>query len=295
MLSALTAAVSGVSPWKWHAHLDVWALMLTIGGVYLFAVRNIGPRLVKPGQPVVTRRQVVHFSLGLVALWAHADWPIHDIAEQYLFSAHMFQHIGFTLVAAPLLLLGTPEWMMNWLLGRGTRRAIFSRLARPLAAGLFFNAVVVFTHWPVIVNASVTSEWSHFALHSLAVSSALLMWFPIINRIRDLPTMSPPGRMLYLFLQSVIPTVPAAFLTFGDGVIYRFYADVPRITSMSAVEDQQFAGALMKIYAGLLLWGVIVVMFFRWYAEDSRDKTADVLTWDDVERELARTAPPPSG
>ncbi|MEO7836916.1 MAG: cytochrome c oxidase assembly protein, partial [Acidimicrobiales bacterium] len=88
---------------------------------------------------------------------------------------------------------------------------------------------------------------------------------------------------------SVIPTIPASFLTFGDGVLYRFYADVPRPFSISALEDQQLAGAMMKVYAGALLWGIIVTMFFRWYSREELGRSPDVLTWEDVDAELRRT------
>ncbi|MGH9165414.1 MAG: cytochrome c oxidase assembly protein [Acidimicrobiales bacterium] len=268
-------------------------MVLLVAGGYYWAVRYVGPRRVPAGTPPVTRRQVTLFGLGLLALWLHSDWPIHDLSEKYLFSVHMFQHIGFTLVAAPLLLLGTPAWLVDWLLGRGRRRAVFARLARPLAAGLIFNAGVVLSHWPVVVDTALRHEPVHFLVHTVIFTTAVLMWFPVINRTPGLPVMSPPSRMLYIFFQSIIPTIPAAFLTFGDGVLYRFYAGVPRPFAISAIEDQQLAGALMKVYAGLLLWSVIVVMFFRWYAEDSRDKAADILTWDDVSRELARTPAAP--
>ena len=111
------------------------------------------------------------------------------------------------------------------------------------------------------------------------------MWFPVLNRLPGLPQMGYPGRMLYLFLQSVVPTVPASFLTFATGVIYKVYEEAPRAFSMTAVEDQQLAGAIMKVYGGLVLWMVILVMFFRYYAE-SQHKTAPeetVLTWDEVQ------------
>jgi hypothetical protein len=62
------------------------------------------------------------------------------------------------------------------------------------------------------------------------------------------------------------------------------------VYDLSAIDDQQLAGALMKVYAGSLLWLVVGVIFFRWYARDQRGE----LRWDDVERELARTAPAPS-
>ena len=284
-------AHAGVSGWEWHAHADVWALVAAIGVSYWLVLTRVGPSQVAPGQPVATRRQVTLFCLGLAALWVHADWPVHDIGEHYLFSVHMFQHIGFTLIAAPLLLLGLPGWLVRWVTRGRVVRFLITRMARPLPAAVTFNVVTVLTHWPVIVEASVRNHPLHFVVHAVIFTSAVLMWFPVLNQLPEFPRLSPGARMVYVFLQSVIPTIPASFLTFGEGLLYPFYGEVPRPFAMSAIEDQRLAGAMMKIYAGLLLWSVIVVIFFRWYARDQREASDGVLTWDDVERELARTEP----
>jgi putative membrane protein len=131
-------------------------------------------------------------------------------------------------------------------------------------------------------------------VHAVIFTSAALMWFPVLNQLPEFPRLSPGARMVYVFLQSVIPTIPASFLTFGEGLLYPFYGEVPRPFAMTALEDQRLAGAMMKIYAGLLLWSVIVVIFFRWYARDQKEAGDGVLTWADVERELARTEPAPA-
>jgi len=269
------------SVWAFQAHPDVWLLVGGLGFAYWWAVRR--------GEGA-SRPQLLLFGLGLLALWVHSDWPIHDIAEERLLSVHMIQHTGFQLIAAPLLLVGTPAWLLRRLVAPVL--GVLRVLTRPLVAALLFNALVVVTHWPVMVNASLESEPLHFAVHTLLFGSALVMWFPVLNlgRVPDLPQLSEAGRMLYLFLQSVLPTVPASFFTFAEKAIFRFYAEAPRAFGMSAVEDQQLAGGLMKVYAGSILWGVIVVMFFRWYARDRRE--ADVLRWEDVQHELDRNPAP---
>lgn len=287
----MTLAHVGASGWEWHPHPDVWLLVVLLVAGYWFAVTRIGPSQVRRGEPVVTRRQVTLYGAGVLALWIHADWPVHDIGEHFLFSVHMAQHIGFTLIAAPLIFLGLPPWLVRWMARPRGLRFVFTKLTRPLPAAVVFNTAIVFTHWPTVVNAALRNHPLHFALHVLIFSSALLMWFPVLNRVPELPRMSQGMRLVYVFLQSVIPTIPASFLTFGSGVLYKFYAGVPRPFPISALDDQQVAGALMKLYAGLLLWGVIAVAFFRWYAKDQRNEIDDVLTWDDVERELARTEP----
>lgn len=294
MTDALVAAA--VDPWAWHAHPDVWALIGTLVLSWWVAIRTLGPRWAVPGEPHVTGRNARWFAAGVLVLWAFADWPVHELSERYLLSVHMVQHTAFTLVAPPLLLLGTPSWLLRGLL---TRRplvhAVARRATRPLIAGVVFNAVVAGSHAPALVDASLRSEAVHFAVHTVLVTAALAMWFPVVNLLPELPQLSHPGRMVYLFLQSIVPTVPASFLTFAEGPIYRFYAEVPRIWGVSVVEDQQIAGAVMKVGAGSLLWGLIVVLFFRWYASDvATRRRPGELTMDDVEREFVRTSPPPS-
>jgi putative membrane protein len=286
--------IAAASPWAWHAHPSVWVVIGLVSGGYAAALRVLGARAGERAP----RRQVATFYAGVLLMWVAADYPVHDLAERYLFSVHMVQHILLTLVVPPLLLAGTPAFLMRWLLPPGPRTTFVRKAARPLLAATVYNAVFVFTHWPPVVDAALHSEALHFGAHCLIFFTALLMWFPVMNRLPEYPMMSPPARMIYLFLQSVIPTVPASFLTFADGVIYKFYATVPHPFHMSAVADQQLAGALMKVLGGTILWGVIVVMFFRWYADEHRTNVPprmsiddEVLTWDDVARELERTPP----
>lgn len=288
----LAHASASESAWAFHAHPDVWLVVGVVGAAYWWAVRRT-----PAGEAPVTRRQAVLFSLGLLALWVHGDWPVHDLAEDHLLFVHMLQHAGFQLIAAPLLLLGLPGWLFRRLFDG---RRVLRFLVRPLVAGLLFNLVVVLSHWPAVVNTVLEVHPLHLGVHVVLFAAAVLMWLPVLNldRAPSLPQLRDPARMVYLFLQSVLPTVPASFLTFAERPIYRYYADAPRVLGLSAVDDQQLAGALMKIYAGSILWGVIVVMFFRWYARDQRASAAarrsDVLTWEDVEREFERSPAPSS-
>jgi putative membrane protein len=286
----LLAHASG-KPWEWHSHPDVWALIALVAIGYIYALTRLGPRLLGPGQKVVTRRQVATITTGIILLWVASDYPIHDIAEEYLMSVHMVQHLLLTLAVPGILLAGTPDWLLRWLLVRPRAvHALVSRLGKPLIAGLIFNIVTAVTHWPAMVNMSLEHHALHFVVHTVMFTTAALMWLPVLSRLPELPTMSDPAKMVYLFLQSVLPTIPASFLTFAQVPLYRYYAHAPRIWGMSAVEDQQLAGAIMKVIGGAVLWAVIATMFFRWYAREERSKSGE-LTWDDVERELQRTGP----
>ena len=255
----------------WHAHADVWLVLGSIVVAYLVAV---GRRAAETGEAVERRRRRL-FLTGMALLWFASDWPVHDLAERSLYSIHMVQHMLYTLVAAPLLITGMPVWMWRRLLRPAPIRAVFRFFTKPLLGLLVFNGVLLFIHWPSVVHASVTSELTHFGLHVLVVSSAIAMWWPVVSPLPEMPPLSPPGQMLYLFFQSLAPTIPASFLTFGHTVLYPVYATFPRIWGVSALDDQMMAGLLMKLGGGAVLWTVIAVVFFRWsHREQQADRDA---------------------
>jgi putative membrane protein len=255
----------------WHVHPDVWLLVAALAAGYAIAVTRIGPRFVAPGQPVVSRLQVVSWSLGVFTVWLAADWPIHDIAEGSMYSAHMVQHLLLSMVAAPLLLIGTPGWLARWILHppSATFRLV-RRLSRFLPALIVFNVVLVLTHWPALVNESLASHPFHFFVHALLFVSSLIVWMPVLSPLPEIPRLALPMRAVFLFLQSIVPTVPASFLTFGAHPLYRAYEKLPKLWGLSPLEDQQIAGLIMKIGAGLLLWMLIAVIFFRWAADEDK-------------------------
>jgi putative membrane protein len=269
----------------WQAHPDVWLLVAIVGVGYALALSKLGPRLAPAGTPVATRFQIASFSAGVVALWIASDWPIHDIAERYLFSVHMVQHVTYSMVAAPLLLIGTPTWLARWLLSPRWLLATVRYLARLIPATIVFNVVVVITHTPVVVNAALEHALLHFAIHTLIFVSSIIVWLPLLSPLPEVPRLAPLVRMLFLFLQSIIPTVPASFLTFGARPLYSFYDRVPRLFGVSALSDMQIAGLIMKIGVGLTLWVIIAIIFFRWYSvEETPGPSRRVAR--DLERDL---------
>jgi putative membrane protein len=228
----------------------------------------------------------------VAVLWLASDWPIHDLAEGYLYSVHMVQHLLFTLVGAALLLLGTPDWLARKVLSPRWLLATVRFMSRPVPALLQFNLVLVLSHWPAVVEGTLRYHSLHFVAHAVLLVSALLMWMPVLSPLPEVPRVAPPMQMLYLFLQTIIPTVPASFLTFGSRPLYRIYETFPRLWGIQAFADQQVAGLIMKLGGGLFIWTVIAVIFFRWYAREEAKPTG-VLLWEDVEKELRTLEPGP--
>lgn len=268
-----------------HIHLDVLAVTGALEVGYLLALRRLGPRHVRPGEVAATRRQVVLFSLGVASLFVAAEWPVHDLAENYLFSMHMVQHTLMSLVAPPLLLLGVPSWLLRRLLSPRSIRAVVAQLTRPLIALIAFNLVIAVTHWAQVVDFVLENHGFHPVAHLALISTATFMWWPVISPLPEMPTLSYPARMLYLFLQSLLPTIPASFLTFGSTPLYEFYAAAPRIWGISALTDQLVAGLIMKIVGGAILWAAIAAIFFRWWRMEERTGWDD-MQWGGVEREI---------
>jgi putative membrane protein len=283
----MTPVLAAVPFPGWEPHPDVWLLVGLLAASYTIAAVRVGPRFAVPGQPAVSRFQAICFGLGVLALWVAADWPIHDVAEQSLYTAHMIQHLVFSMVAAPLLLLGTPAWMMRAILRPHWALRSAQFLSRFLPALIIFNLVIVITHWPAFVDLSLRSGVVHFLAHAMILLASLVIWMPVVSPLPEVPRLTPTVRMIFLFLQSVVPTVPASFLTFGARPLYHYYEGVPQLFGLTALEDQRMAGLVMKIGAGLLLWMLIAVTFFRWAAEEDR-RSVQTRKWQDLDRELNR-------
>jgi putative membrane protein len=260
------------------------SVVVVLGAVAVGYLRAAARHERATGEALEPRRRAL-FLGGVTALFAGASWPIHDLAERYLYSVHMVQHMLFIFLGAPLLLAGMPPWMWRALLRPAWIRAAWSFLTRPVVALIVANGVLLFTHWPEIVTLSVHSELAHFSLHALLLGSAVVMWWPVLSPLPELPPMSPPGQMLYLFFQSLAPTIPASFLTFGTQPLYPVYAAFPRIWGIDALSDQLVAGLVMKLVGGAILWVVIGVVFFRW-ARQEQTEGWDALQYRNVEGEV---------
>ena len=307
MLAALIAQASEPDPWRFRWHPEVWVLVAFLTGAYVYMVKVIGPKAVPAGTSPVSRANVVAFVAAMGMLWVASDYPVHDIGEEYLYSVHMLQHMMLSYFLPPLALLATPTWLMRVLIGDGGLYRAVRWLCKPVVAGVAFNVIAMVTHIPLLVNESVENGPLHYSLHFLVVMFSLLMWMPVVGPIPEFH-IGPLAKCIYLFLQSVVPTVPAAWLTFAEGSVYDVYDTTPRLW-LDVTADQQLAGAIMKTGGGIFLWTIVVYIFFKRFASGfgtsqdyrraGRMPASEItghddvpLTTADVEREFASTTPP---
>jgi len=281
-------------PWRFQVHIEVWLLVAFLVASYVYMVRVLGPRAVGPGGVVVTWRQKLAFVAGIAVLWFASDWPVHDIAEEYLYSVHMFQHMALTYFMPPLVVLATPEWFARTLVGDGGFYRFMKFMAHPVRAAFLFNVAVMVSHVPGVVNASVSNGPLHYGIHVFLVSSAILMWLPVCGPFKEFH-IGYMGQMIYLFMNSVVATVPAGWLTFAEGVVYKHYNIPWRVWGISVTDDQQIAGAIMKI-GGAFLWAIIIVLFVNKFVKTFRTENEGAyvrkpLTMADVEKAFEESEP----
>jgi putative membrane protein len=187
----------------------------------------------------------------------------------------MVQHLLITMIAPPLLFLGTPRWLFRPLLRLPLALPIGRALTHPVVTFLAFNATFVLWHAPAFYDAALRSEPVHILEHVTMFVTAALTWWPIFSPLDELPPLAPPLQCLYLFFESIPPTILGALITFSGGVLYPTYARAPRVWGLTAEIDQQLGGLIMWIPGALIYLGVLTVVFFRWFNRDEYEGSQD--------------------
>jgi len=213
----------------------------------------------------------VSFGIGLTLLWLALDWPAGALGAGYLLSIHTTQYVVITLIAMPLLLVGIPP--------EHRPRGRLSRfLAGPAPGLLGYTAVMAVTHVPSVSDALMATQVGSLAVDLAWMAGAVALWWPVLAP-EGVVRISPPLRVGYLFLATIPPTIPAAFMVFSDYPLYATYELAPRVHGIGAGSDQQTAGLVMKAGADPLLWVAMAIVFFRWQrAEEASERRARSLS-----------------
>lgn len=258
------SAQSGYWSWAWQPYPGVWLL---VGGLALtcwLARRGVGREGRGGGEPI-------SFALGLLLLWIALDWPLGALGASYLATAHMVQYTLVSMAAAPLMLRGLPDGALRRALEAGTPGRILETATRPAVAFALFNVVLVGTHWPVVLDTLMATQLGSFLLDALWLASGVLFWWPIVSPVPERPGFREVWKLAYLFLNTIPGTVVGLMLVYAEYPAYATYELAPPVFGVSALADQQVAGLVMKFGAGLVLWSVMGVIFFRWYLRESEE------------------------
>jgi len=261
--------------WSWRAYPGVWLLVGMLLGWYFWAVRHLDRRNVDQGAAQERpRTAVTWFLTGILCVWAALDWPIGALGAGYLVSVHTVSYILLALVAPPCLILGVPHSVQLAAL-RSRFGPVLRLAARPWFSLALFNVVLFITHVPQVVDTLLGSQIGAFLVDLAWLTAGVALWWPVMAP-EELVSLRRPMKMAYLFASTLPPIIPSAFLTFAEYPLYATYELAPRVFPiLTAQQDQQVAGLLMKLVGDLPVWFAFGVIFFRW----ARDST---------------TTPPPS-
>ena len=234
---------------------------------------GIGPWRMKYrwGKPA-PMAQPIMFTSGVIVILLSLNGPLHELADNYLFSAHMVQHLLLTLVMPPLLLAGCPAWLLRALIRRTTGLGVARVLTNPLIAFGIYNVVFAGWHVPMFYNWALEDHNVHILEHLMFMVSAVIMWWPVVDPVPELVRLETPVRLLYLFALSIPMSIVSALITLSESVLYTWYQAAPRVTGLDALNDQQLGGLIMWVPGALVFWVAISVIFFRWAGRENREE-----------------------
>jgi len=169
-------------------------------------------------------------ALGAAALWAVVASPLAHL-DHHLLTAHMLQHLVLMLVAAPLILLGTPYIMARW-------------RPHPAFCWLAGSLTVIFWHIPAAFELALRSHYWHDLEQATFFIAGILFWWPVVQPAATATRWSVP---LYLFFATLPCDALSAFLAFCGHVVYQPYLHGGGHFRLSPLEDQALAGALMWV------------------------------------------------
>lgn len=209
-------------------------------------------------------RRTLSFLAGLAVIEVALQSGL-DTYDTYLLSAHMLQHLMLIELGPALLLYGRPVHLALRTLPAGRRRGLGRALVRarrflsPAVCVMLYALIVLGTHVPVVFDAALTHRGLHDLQHGVYVLAGLLIWWPLLGDPRPTQRMGVIGRLIYVTVAMLPMTVIGAYLDRDQSLFYPAYAAPARALGISALTDQQQAGAIMWV-AGTALMGVVGVM-----------------------------------
>jgi putative membrane protein len=245
------------------------SLLVAAGLLWLVTARRVraarGPAAVSWGRNAL-------FLAGLGAVAVALASPLDTGAATH-FSVHMVQHLLLALVAAPLLVLARPLTLALQASTPVTRRRLvlllhrrpLALLSSPLVAWCGFALVMWGTHFSPLYEAALTNPGVHALEHLAYLGSAMLFWTSVAAVDPSPARLSPPARMLYVFVAMPPMTFLGLAIYSARHVLYPIYGLGP-----AALADQRLAGALMGGSGVLVVVPAASAVLLDWWAREER-------------------------
>lgn len=277
----------------WSPYLFVFLLLVIAG--YLYLIRKYQK------DHVTETKQIVYFILSIAIIYIAQGSPI-DLIGHIIFSAHMTEMGLLYLVAPIFFVIGIPNWLWNKILKPKFINAFFTFFTKPLIALIIFNGVFSMYHYPLIFDFVKTDNVYHFLFTNVLFIMSIFMWFPVMNKLEDRQTLSDIQKIGYMFANGILLTPACALIIFSGQPFYATYND-PELWSkamelcvspdilktlnisgpevlnfMTAREDQQVGGVIMKIIQEIVYGWVIGYNFFKWAKREQNGNKIDPIS-----------------
>lgn len=275
----------------WNLSPSLVLGLAALAGGYLYVLGPWGRRRGWTGK--IDRTRAACFFAGVAVLALALMSPLDALGDDYLFSAHMVQHMLIAIVAPPLLLLGMPEGLFEPLRRWPRLLQALRWLGNPIVAFGLFNANLWLWHVPSLYDATLANENVHVFEHLTFIVTGVLFWLPIVGPARLVPRLARGADVLYLFLACQPMVALGALLTFAATPFYAPYVAAPRLWGTTPLGDQQLGGLIMWMPTNIPYLIGLSVLFFRWVGERDQAERA-AFEQDDAPYELFPTAPRPA-
>jgi len=214
------------------------------------------------------------FLLGDLVMLLALISPLDVLADDYLFSAHMLQHMLLVLAVPPLLILGLPRALAASVVRVPALATIERALRSPAVAWTLGMAALWIWHLPRLYDATLASEALHIFEHLVFLVTATIFWWPILAPIEE-SRMNHGAAFAYLGAAMLTTTILGILITFAPVGVYTAYlhpddslgilTGLRDSWGLTTEADQQLGGLLMWVPGGLVYLGAIMAVLARWY------------------------------
>ncbi|MDF0725320.1 cytochrome c oxidase assembly factor CtaG [Cytobacillus sp. S13-E01] len=271
----------------WSPYFFFFVSVIT--AVYFLLIGPFRNRF-KNSEPA-TLKQKLLFLISMILLYLFKGGPL-DLLGHLMFSAHMTQMAVVYLVIPPLLILGTPAWLLRLVVNQPIIRPLMKFFTKPLIAIFVFNGLFSLYHMPLIFDVVKTDMFLHALTTIVIFLAAFIMWWPLVNPLEEWQTLSGIKKIGYIFANGILLTPACALIIFAETPLYATYTDpqawanalqlcVPAGTlssldligpqmfnSMPLLEDQRTGGVIMKIIQEIVYGAILSYVFFQWVRKE---------------------------
>lgn len=278
-------AGTAVLTW-WNADPVTLALLVGLLGGYALALGPLRNRLLP--DVTVPRGRIAAYLGGVALLGLTLLSPLDTLGREYLLTARMAQLMILVTFVAPLLMMGLPDELATRLLPVKKWREAAGTPLFVVIAVVAFNAIVLFWQIPRFYELSARDTFWHDVANLSYLFAGVLTWWPLLTPADRRARMASPLQMVYLALESLPIDIFGIAIIFAPAPLYAIYINAPRIAGLTAMVDQQIAGALLALPGNILDIFFMSVIFFVWIerieqAQRQRERA-------EIEREMAAEA-----